>query len=145
MRKFTLVVVTLICSTSPCAWTADAASEVLLTGRLVALESQPHCGVLSIGSPATYQVLDGPVELVGKEVKALVYCIELQRGDSSTMYGDLKAYEIGATHFLALTKRNVYSIEVPNPLPTGNEWFYLRAASLKPLPPNTSLERTRGR
>jgi hypothetical protein len=143
MRHFTLVVATLICGIGLPAWAADADSEVLITGRLVALERQPHCGVFSVGSPATYKVITGPVELVGMKIKALVYCIELPRGDSSSTYGDLEVYEIGATHFLALTKRNVYSIEMPNPLPPGNEWFYMRAASLKPLPPNKSLERSR--
>jgi len=143
VRHLALVIATLVCGIGPPAWADDAESEVLVAGRLVALERQPHCGVFSVGSPATYMVLAGPVDLVGKEIKALVYCIEFPRGNSSSIYGDLDTYEIGATHFLALTKRNVYSIEMPNPLPLGSEWFYLRAASLKPLPPNTSLERTR--
>jgi hypothetical protein len=145
MRHRTLAIATFVCSGGLAAWAADADSDVLITGRLVALERQPGCGVFSVGSPATYKVMAGPMDLVGKEIKALVYCIELPRGDSSSTYGDLQTYEIGATHFLAVTKRNVYSIEMPNPLPPGNEWFYLRAASLEPLPPNKSLERTRAR
>jgi len=143
MRHFTLAIATLVCSGGLATWAADADVEALITGRLVALERQPGCGVFSVGSPATYKVMDGPMDLVGKEIRVLVYCIELPRGNSSSTYGDLETYEIGATHFLAVTKRNVYSIEIPNPLPSGNEWFYLRAASLKPLPPNKSLERTR--
>jgi hypothetical protein len=145
MRNFTLAIATLVCSGSLAVSAADADSEVLITGRLVALERQPGCGVLSVGSPATYKVMAGPMNLIGTEIKALVYCIELPRGNSSSTYGDLETYELGATHFLALTKRNVYSIEMPNPLPSGNEWSYLRTASLRPLPPNKSLERTRAR
>jgi len=145
MRHLTVSIAFLVCSGGLAAWAADADSEVLITGRLVALERQPDCGIFSVGSAATYKVMAGPMELVDKEVRALVYCIEVPRGDTSSTYGDLETYEIGATHFIALTKRNVYSIEMPNRLPTGNEWFYLRAASLKPLPPNNSLERTRAR
>jgi len=122
----------------------DAPSpEVFVTARLLSLDRQPGCGWLWISSPATYEVIDGPAEYVGKQIHVFVDCVEMPRGGMSTDHGDLEAFEVGATHFLALTKSNVWRIELPSALPSEGMWFYLRAASLHELRPNKSLERTR--
>ena len=122
----------------------DAPSpEVFVKARLVALARQPGCGVVLFGSTATYEVIDGPSAYVGKRVHVIVDCVEMPRSGMSTDSGDLEAFEVGATHFLALTKDNIRQIEVPSSLPSRQSWFYLRAASLHELPPNSSLERMR--
>src|SRR5690242_13948580 len=120
-------------------------SEVFVKARLMSLERQPGCGVFWIGSPATYEVIDGPAEFVRKAIHVMVDCAEMPRSGLSTDCGDLEAFEIGATHFLALTHDNIRRIEIPSSLPSEGTWFYLRAASLRELRPNTSLERTRER
>jgi len=89
-RHLTLVVSVVACGIGLSAWADDAGPEVWITGRLVALERQPHCGVFTVGSAATYKVVAGPMELMDKEIKALVYCIEIPRGNSAATYGDLE-------------------------------------------------------
>jgi hypothetical protein len=122
----------------------DAPSpEVFVKARLLSLERQPGCGVVWFGTPATYEVVEGPAEFVGKQIHVIVDCAEMPRSGTSTECGDLEVFEVGATHFLALTKDNVRRIEVPSSLPSEGPWFYLRAASLHELRPDKSLERPR--
>ncbi len=114
---------------------AGNAAEVFVQARLLSLDRAPGCGLVLFGSPAKYEVVAGPAELLGKQIHVMIDCVDLSRGAGSGDYGDLNSFEIGATHFLALTKENVRRIEIPNALPSHGTWFYLRAVSLKVLQP----------
>ena len=119
--------------------------EADIVAKLISTQpAQVGCGVLHIGSPATYKVIEGPRGLTGKVITVLVGCIEMPR----SMYrryaggrGNLDAFTPGQVHYLSITKENIYEIEVPN-LPAGMYSFYLRAASSEPLRPNNSFKPT---
>jgi len=70
----------------------------------------------------------------------MVDCAEAPRAGVASDHGDLKAFVVGATHFLALAKENIGGIENPSALPIEGIWFYLRAASLEELRPNSSFD-----
>jgi|GEM_PF-4628938 len=91
-----------------------------------------------VGTPVTYSVIAGPSNLVGKEIHVMIDCVEMPRGSTPERYGDLEKFEVGAKHFLALRLGNIRHIDYPNKLPKDGIWFYLRAASLKELRPNSS-------
>ena len=100
--------------------------------------------MLHTGSIANYVIVTGPAELVGTEIEVLVPCPEMPRRMYSRDAGDLEVFEVGALHFLVLTRENTTNVTVAtNQMRPG--LYYLRAASLHELRPNTSLERTRER
>jgi hypothetical protein len=80
-------------------------SDVSIEGRLLDLERAPGCGWRLFGSPATYEVINGPDELVGREIHVLIDCVELPRDGTAADYGDLKAFEVSKIHYLAVTKK----------------------------------------
>lgn len=111
-----------------------AGDELHVVGRLVSVQAaQPHCGILFVGTTATYLVLDGPASLKGKEIYVVVPCIEMPRAMYNPEAGDLDTFTPGRTHHLAITKKAIHRLDEPDKLPDGADWFYLRAASLKPL------------
>jgi hypothetical protein len=91
---------------------------------------------------ATYKVVAGPAELVGKDIEVVVPCVEMPRRMYSSDAGDLESFDVGALHYLALGKENFFGVTVVNEKSHANA-YYLRAASLHVLRPNTSPERTR--
>jgi hypothetical protein len=106
---------------------ADVPGELHVTGKLVSVDAQPGCGFLYVGSPATYQVVAGPASLQGKRITVVVPCIELPLPK-----GDLRSFIVGDIHYLSISRKNLYKIEIPSRL-HDDSWFYLRAASLQEL------------
>lgn len=102
---------------------AAASEGIAVQGELVSVEPGPGCGVLRVGSPATYRVTSGPANLRGQRVHVLIACIEM-----SALQGDVSEFVVGSTHQLILTRENMHRIEVPSVLSEG-PWFYLKTAS----------------
>ncbi len=81
----------------------------------------PRCGVIWFGSPVTYEIMSGPKTMVGKQVTALVSCIEFELDSNA------HKYDVGQVHRLSLTKRRIKEIESPSsPLA---DWYFLSSAS----------------
>jgi len=91
--------------------------DVSAVGRVVSVRVAPGCGYIWFGSPVTYEIISGPNTMEGKQVTALVSCIEFE----------LDKYDIGQVHRLSLTKRRIYKFEIPSSPPP--DWYYLRSAS----------------
>ena len=95
---------------------------------------QAGCGVMLVGTTATYLVVEGPAALNGKRINVVVPCIEMPRATFGAKAGDLEAFVVGQTHHLIIGKQADRRLDTPEKLPDGPRWFHLKAASLKPLP-----------
>lgn len=115
---------------------ASNASTISVSALLNSIERQPGCGVLHIGSIANYSIVSGPAELIGTEVPVLVPCAEMPRQMYSREAGDLEAFEVGALHYLVLTRENTTKVTVlTDQLRPG--LYILRAASLHEMRPDS--------
>ena len=135
---FTIFFVLLL---SGCVSTGELAPDrpdIYVKARLASVDRRAACGILFAGSVAYYDVLEGPESLRGKSIRVLVGCIEMPMA-SFRGTGDLTSFDVGATHFLILSERNVHQIESPSEL-LGTMWYYLKAASLKEVRPNNSFK-----
>jgi hypothetical protein len=117
-------------------------TTIFVTGRLVTLKQEPACGALLIGSLASYEVSVGPINLVGKLIQVVIPCAELPRADFSPEAGDLESFEVGAMHFLALSRSPPPEFGLPSSFASAGSWYYVVAASLRQLRPNYALERS---
>lgn len=104
---------------------AVAGDTIAVQAVLVSVEPGPGCGVLVVGSPATYRVTSGPSDLRGQQIHVLIACIEMAGLDRN-----VREFVVGSTHQLILTRENAHHIEVPSVLPEG-AWFYVKSASLR--------------
>lgn len=98
------------------------ANEIHVRAQVLSVQKAAGCGVILAGSLVTYQVVSGDRALVGKQVMAVVACIEIPQ-----MSGKVSHFTAGDVQDLVLTKRNIYKIEVPSPI--SPHWFYLSSAS----------------
>jgi hypothetical protein len=108
-------------------------TTIFVTGRLVTLKQEPACGALLIGSLASYEVSVGPINLVGKLIQVVIPCAELPRADFSPEAGDLESFEVGAMHFLALSRSPPPEFGLPSSFASAGSWYYVVAASLTPV------------
>ena len=133
-REFPITILfLLLLAVLPVGASAQIAEEdIKVTGKVVTVEPGPSCGYFLVGSPVTYSITSGPSNLVGKQIVALVACIELSDGISRM------SYVVGDTHDLVITKRNINKVEMPSSLPDG--WFYLASAAFSALMPNNSFK-----
>lgn len=107
--------------------------DVSVVARLISVEPrQADCGILLLGTMATYLVTEGPAALSGKRINVVVPCIEMPRTMYGPKAGDLSAFVPGQTHHLVVTKQEV-RLDATGKLPDEPNWFYLKAASLEPL------------
>lgn len=90
----------------PLFWTKDSAadSHLRVSATLDAFEPATGCGYLFMGSIARYTVITGPQELLEKQIDVVVPCAELPRKKYAKSAGDLISFEIGARHFLVLSR-----------------------------------------
>ena len=123
----------LLCACAGVSLAGSADDEIHIVGRLVSVEPAPGCGILLLGSPATYHVISGPEGLVDSQIKVLIACIEMPLAE-----GDVHTFNVGDTHALVVTPHNINKIELPH-LPSSS-WFYLKAASFLAMQPNNSFK-----
>ena len=139
MKWIVLALVVLASGCSSPGKTLVAPEESFVTARLASLQRAPFgCGVITIASSGTYQIISGPKSLAGSTVQVLIPCIESPRNRWSALSGDLPAFNVGDIHYLMLTKVIEEGVDVPRELPAG--WLYVQAASFKPLRPNNSFK-----
>jgi len=108
--------------------------EIYVTGELLSVGKRPGCGGISTGTPAIYRVIDGPRELRGTTINVVIACIEMP-----LIEGDLRQFVIGTRHYLIISRKNVFRLDMPSSLP-DKAWFYLKAASMQELRPNNSFK-----
>jgi hypothetical protein len=142
MRSLRLLMLIVLVTQSTIGFADPVDATIFLTGRLVELKQEAACGALLIGSLASYEIAAGPTDLVGKLIPVVIPCAELPRADFSAEAGDLITFEVGATHFLAISRSPPPSFPLPSSFASDGSWFYVLAASLRPLRPNYALERS---
>lgn len=112
----------------------EKADESFVVARLLSVERAPFdCGVVAIGSVATYLVQEGLEHLKKAQIKVIVPCMDMPRTMYSRKAGDLEAFVPGQTHHLAISRRKTHELDAGPELPDDPSWFFLRAASLKAL------------
>ena len=112
-----------------CAHNPINTEKLTLTAVADVVPPPVGCGTLFIGTPVTFRVVSGPRALKGKNIQAIIPCLDF--------YKDF--YVVGRTYELQLTRQNVYKIEIQM-LQTGAVgntpdhisdplYFYLRSAT----------------
>jgi hypothetical protein len=109
-----LLALAVLCGSVGSAPRAHAAEVRTVIAELVSLERKPACGILSVGSLATFRLAEGPAG--APPVRALVHCAE--------MHPELV---VGRRFTLRLSKENVHRIGTPDRLPDAEASYLVEA------------------
>jgi hypothetical protein len=105
--------------------------DLIIIGKLIRINSNSVlCGGLHVGTMSEYsdlKVIKGSYK--NKSIFVVHGCIELKRQQYSKDAGTLNDFVIGDYHRMAVSKYNIYKIELiekDNVDPKNNVWFFCK-------------------